>query len=75
MPPCALSGAPNPYGSSFGVRRMAEHSTIDRPPFMRVLRAASWGLSAGEARYYGWRIFLHVGPLAIYAWPGSGREG
>lgn len=54
---------------------MAEHSTIDRPPFMRVLRAASWGLSAGEARYYGWRIFLHVGPLAIYAWPGSGREG
>ena len=40
-----------------------------RQPLMRVLRAARWGLSAGDARYYGWLVCLHIGPLAIYAWP------
>jgi len=40
-----------------------------RPPFIRILRAASWGLSFGEAYYYGWRIFMHLGLVTIYAWP------
>lgn len=41
----------------------------DRPPFIRFLRAARWGFCIGRARYYGWQVFVHLGPLAIYAWP------
>lgn len=41
---------------------------------MRVLRAGRWGLSGSDARYYGWRVCLHIGPLAIYAWPSEPLE-
>lgn len=33
---------------------------------MQVLRIPSWGFEYGEARYYGWRHCVHIGPLLIF---------
>lgn len=35
---------------------------------MTILRVPSWGLSLDEARYYGWRWGLHVGPWLVFFW-------
>jgi hypothetical protein len=26
-----------------------------------------WGFSLMRARYYGWRVAIHIGPLHVYA--------
>ena len=31
----------------------------------QIVRAPSWGLSVGAARFYGWRWWLHVGPWIV----------
>jgi hypothetical protein len=33
---------------------------------MTVVRVPGWGLSYSEARYYGWRHSLHVGPWLFF---------
>ena len=35
---------------------------------MTIVRVPPWGLSLCEARYYGWRWSLHVGPFLIFFW-------
>lgn len=31
-----------------------------------VVRVPSWGLEYGEAKFYGWHHFLHIGPWLIF---------
>lgn len=35
---------------------------------MSVVRVPGWSLSLHEARYYGWRWCLHVGPWLVFFW-------
>lgn len=35
---------------------------------MQILAAANWGLSIGQASYYGWRWLIHVGPFCVFVW-------
>jgi hypothetical protein len=35
---------------------------------VQVLRVPSWGLSIADARYYGRRWGLHIGPLLVFLW-------
>lgn len=35
---------------------------------VQIISAASWGLSAGCARYYGRRWFVHAGPWLFFVW-------
>jgi hypothetical protein len=51
--------------SMSGIETMADNT--ERQPLIRALRAGSWGLSCGEARYYGWRLFVQIGRLVILA--------
>jgi hypothetical protein len=39
---------------------------------MLILRAATWGLSFGDAQHYGWRWCLHLGPVIF--WIGWSQE-
>jgi hypothetical protein len=34
---------------------------------MVAVRVPRWGLSIGEAKYYGWLVCLHLGPWLIFA--------
>lgn len=31
-----------------------------------ILRVPAWGFEYGEAAYYGWRHFLHIGPITFW---------
>ena len=35
---------------------------------MQVMRVSGWGLWLHEARYYGWRWCLCIGPFLIFFW-------
>ncbi len=36
-------------------------------------RVPGWGLSISEARYYGWRWCLHIGPWLVFFGQAEGR--
>lgn len=37
--------------------------------YMQITRVPGIGFSIEEARYYGWRWALHVGPWLVFFWP------
>jgi hypothetical protein len=36
---------------------------------MQAIRVPGWRLSIADARYYGWRWCLQVGPWLVLLWP------
>lgn len=36
---------------------------------MRFIRVLNWGLQIGYAEYYGYHIFMQIGPLVILMLP------
>ena len=47
-------------GVASGGAGMTRHFQFGRVP--------GWGLSISEARYYGWRWCLHIGPFFVFFW-------
>lgn len=36
---------------------------------MHVIRMHRWGFDAGGADYYGYALWVHIGPWAVLVWP------
>lgn len=37
--------------------------------WIQPVRVPGWGFDLGEARYYGWRWCLHIGPWLLFFAP------
>ncbi len=59
-PARGLLAEANPLDATTGAAEMK---------YMQITRILGAGLNLTEARYYGWRWALHVGPWLVFFWP------